>query len=88
MAGEFHRYKVGDIEVTAVPDGFRMVPLDNYIMNASKEEINAALAAAGLPSDKVKNTYCPIVVTTAACSCSLNFASLAWSTIIPIAAVV
>src|SRR5712675_1159456 len=61
---EVHRYKVGDIEVTVVPDGFRMVPLDNYIMNASKEEVNAALAAAGLPPDKVKNTYCPIVVTT------------------------
>jgi len=61
---EVHRYNVGDIEVTVVPDGFRMVPLDNYIMNASKEEINAALAAAGLPPDKVKNTYCPIVVTT------------------------
>jgi len=61
---EVHRYKVGDIEVTVVPDGFRMVPLDNYIMNASKEEINAALAEAGFPPDKVKNTYCPIVVTT------------------------
>ena len=48
MASEVHRYKVGDIEVAVVPDGFRMVPLDNYIMNASKEEINAALAAAGL----------------------------------------
>ena len=65
MASEVHRYKVGDIEVTVVPDGFRMVPLDNYIMNASKDEINAALKAAGLPPDKVKNTYCPIVVTTA-----------------------
>jgi glyoxylase-like metal-dependent hydrolase (beta-lactamase superfamily II) len=65
MAGEFHRYKIGDIEVTVVPDGFRMVPLDNYIMNASKEEINAALVAAGFPPDKVKNTYCPIVVATA-----------------------
>jgi glyoxylase-like metal-dependent hydrolase (beta-lactamase superfamily II) len=62
---EAHRYKVGDIEVTVVPDGFRMVPLDNYIINASKEEINAALAAAGFPPDQVKNTYCPIVVTTA-----------------------
>ncbi len=62
---EVHRYKVGDIGVTVVPDGYRMVPLDNYIMNASKEEINAALKAAGFPPDKVKNTYCPIVVTTA-----------------------
>jgi glyoxylase-like metal-dependent hydrolase (beta-lactamase superfamily II) len=65
MAGEFHRYNVGDIEVTVLPDGFRMVPLDNYIINATREEINAALVAAGYPPDQVKNTYCPILVTTA-----------------------
>lgn len=65
MAVEFHRYKVGDIEMTVLSDGFRMVPLDNYIINASKDEIAAALAAAGLPTDKVKNTFAPIVIATA-----------------------
>jgi hypothetical protein len=28
MAAEVHRYKVGDIEVTVLSDGFRMVPVN------------------------------------------------------------
>jgi len=62
LADAAHRYMVGDIEVTVLTDGFRMVPLDNYIMNASKDEIVAALQAAGLPTDRVKNTYSPIML--------------------------
>lgn len=61
---DVHHYKIGDIEVTVLSDGFRMVPLDNYIMNASKEEIDAALKDAGLPTGAVKNTYAPIVLDT------------------------
>ena len=64
VASEVHRYTIGDIEVTVLSDGFRMVPLDGFIMNASKEEIAAALAAAGLPTDKSRNTYSPIALTT------------------------
>jgi len=64
VASEVHRYSVGDIEVTVLSDGFRMVGLDGFIMNASKEEIAAALGAAGLPTDKSRNTYSPIVLTT------------------------
>jgi glyoxylase-like metal-dependent hydrolase (beta-lactamase superfamily II) len=62
--GEFHRYKIGDIEVTVLPDGFRQVPVNNnYLVNASTEDLAKALAAAGLPTDKMKNTYSPIVLT-------------------------
>ena len=64
VADQAHRYNIGDIEVTVLTDGFRMVPLDNYIMNAGKDEIVAALAAAGLPTDRAKNTYSPIVLAT------------------------
>jgi glyoxylase-like metal-dependent hydrolase (beta-lactamase superfamily II) len=64
VASEVHRYNVGDIEVTVLSDGFRMVPLEGYMRNASHEEIAAALAAAGLPTDKIKNTYAPIVLAT------------------------
>jgi glyoxylase-like metal-dependent hydrolase (beta-lactamase superfamily II) len=65
MAGEFHRYKVGEIEVTVVSDGFRMVPVDDkYLQNASAADLAKALAAAGQPTDKMKNTYSPIVLTT------------------------
>jgi glyoxylase-like metal-dependent hydrolase (beta-lactamase superfamily II) len=61
---QVHRYSVGDIEVTVLSDGFRMVGLDGFIMNATKEEIAAALAAVGLPSDKSRNTYSPIMLAT------------------------
>ena len=65
MAAEVHRYKVGDIDVTVLSDGFRMVPVDdNYLSNASTDDLARALAAAGLPTDKMKNTYSPIVLTT------------------------
>ncbi len=60
-----HRYKVGDIEVTVLSDGFRMVPVDDkYLRNASAADLAAQLKVAGQPSDKMKNTYSPIVVTT------------------------
>ena len=65
MAAEAHRYKIGDIEVTVLSDGFRMVPVDgNYLVNASAADLTKALAAAGLATDKMKNTYSPIVLTT------------------------
>lgn len=65
MTDEFYRYKVGDIEVTVVSDGFRMVPVDDkYLRNASAADLAKALAAAGQPTDRMKNTYSPIVLTT------------------------
>jgi glyoxylase-like metal-dependent hydrolase (beta-lactamase superfamily II) len=65
MASEVHRYKIGDIEVTVLSDGFRQVPVnDKYLVNASPEELAKALADAGQPTDKMKNTYSPIVLTT------------------------
>ena len=65
VAADVHRYKVGDIEVTVLSDGFRMVPVDgNYLSNASADDLAKALAAAGQPTDKMKNTYSPIVLTT------------------------
>jgi glyoxylase-like metal-dependent hydrolase (beta-lactamase superfamily II) len=65
VADQAYRYTVGDIEVAVLTDGFRMVPVDgNYLSNASAEDLAAALKAAGLPTDRMKNTYSPIVLTT------------------------
>ena len=62
---EVHRYNVGDIEVTVLSDGFRMAPVNgNYLSNASADDLAKALAAAGQPTDKMKNTYSPIVLKT------------------------
>jgi glyoxylase-like metal-dependent hydrolase (beta-lactamase superfamily II) len=65
QASGFYRYKVGDYEITAVTDGSTTRPLeDNFIRNQNKEAVNAALAAAFLPTDKVTIPYTPIVVNT------------------------
>jgi glyoxylase-like metal-dependent hydrolase (beta-lactamase superfamily II) len=66
VADPAHRYTIGDIEVTVLTDGFRMVPVDDkYLRNASTDDLAGALKAAGLPTDKMKNTYSPIVLKTA-----------------------
>lgn len=65
MAADTFRYNIGDIEVTVLTDGFRMVPVDDkYLANASASDLVKALAAAGLPTDKMKNTYSPVVLST------------------------
>ena len=66
MADAAYQYKVGDIEVTVLTDGFRNVPVDDkYLRNASAEDLVNQLKAEGQPADKMKNTYSPIVLTTA-----------------------
>jgi hypothetical protein len=47
QAPGFYRYKVGSIEVTVVTDGINRLPItDSFVLNAKKDEVNAALAAA------------------------------------------
>src|SRR5262252_7896179 len=66
QAPGFYRYKVGDIEVTAVTDGVRSFPLpDTFVLNAKKDEVNAALEAAYMPRDLMTIYFSPIVVNTA-----------------------
>jgi len=55
---KFHRFKVGDIEVTQVFDG--AVERDHnptFAKNASVDDVKAALKAAGFPEEKVPNPY-------------------------------
>jgi glyoxylase-like metal-dependent hydrolase (beta-lactamase superfamily II) len=61
----YYRYKVGDYEITVVTDGSTTSPLpENFVINQTKDEVNAALAAAFLEQDKVTISYSPIVVNT------------------------
>jgi len=65
QAASFYRYKIGDFEVTAVADGMTVAPRpDNYVANASKDEVGAAFAANYLPADKATQSYTPVVVNT------------------------
>ena len=65
QAPGFYRYKVGDIEVTAVTDGASTMPLpDKFVVNAAKSDVGAALASAYLDGEKLTVPYTPIVINT------------------------
>jgi glyoxylase-like metal-dependent hydrolase (beta-lactamase superfamily II) len=61
----FYRYKVGSIEVTVVTDGANRIPVtDDFVINARKEAVNAALVAAYLEPGFFIGPYNPIVINT------------------------
>jgi glyoxylase-like metal-dependent hydrolase (beta-lactamase superfamily II) len=63
QAPSFYRYKVGSHEITVVADGANTFPLnDNFVLNARKDDVAAALDAAYMPNDKVTIVFNPIVV--------------------------
>lgn len=65
QAPAFYRYKVGSIEITVVNDGVSRMPItEGFVENASKAEVNAALAAAFLEQDFYAGPYNPIVINT------------------------
>jgi glyoxylase-like metal-dependent hydrolase (beta-lactamase superfamily II) len=59
QAPGFYRYKVGDIEVTAINDGFARRPLEGFIRNAELAQVQQAMQEAFLPNDAL-----PIAFTT------------------------
>src|SRR5258708_11777547 len=65
QAPSFYRYKVGDIQVTVVSDGRYTFPLeDNFVTNAKKEEVSAALEKAFLPRDIFTIYFAPLVINS------------------------
>jgi glyoxylase-like metal-dependent hydrolase (beta-lactamase superfamily II) len=61
----FYRYNVGTHQITVINDGVTVVPRpDNYVANASKEEVSKAFADNYMPADKATQSYSPIVVNT------------------------
>ncbi|MGH6768161.1 MAG: MBL fold metallo-hydrolase [Xanthobacteraceae bacterium] len=63
----YYRYKVGSYELTAILDGIRPTKLDadtNQARNASLEDVQRALAAGFLPTDRVGIYFYPTVVNT------------------------
>ena len=65
QAPGFYRYKVGDIEVTAVTDGANVFPLpDSFVVNAKKDEVAKALAEGHRDPATLTVPYTPIVVNT------------------------
>ena len=65
QAPSFYRYKVGDIEVTAISDGTNNFALpDTFVANKTKADVNAALEKAFLPPDKMSIPFAPVVVNS------------------------
>ena len=63
QAPGFYRYKVGDIEITAVHDGSAPRPLENFVRNADIAEVRkAAEEAFDMPTDAYQNTFTPMVL--------------------------
>jgi hypothetical protein len=46
QAPGFYRYKIGDIEVTAINDGYAKRPLEGFIKNADLAQVQEAMKAA------------------------------------------
>lgn len=64
QAPGFYRYKVGDITVTAINDGFFNRPLEGFVRNAELPAVQAAMSAAFLPTNAVPIPFNTLVVET------------------------
>jgi glyoxylase-like metal-dependent hydrolase (beta-lactamase superfamily II) len=62
QAPGFYRYKVGDIEVTAINDGFAQRPLDGFIRNAELAQVQQALQEAFLPTNALPISFTTLVL--------------------------
>lgn len=62
QAPGFYRYKVGEIEVTAINDGFFARPVEGFIRNADLGEVKKTLAEAFLPENAVPISFTTLVL--------------------------
>src|SRR5919112_314136 len=58
----FYRYKVGDIEVTAINDGSAPRALEGFIRNAELSAVQQAAREAFLPQDTIQNSFTTLVL--------------------------
>lgn len=65
QAPSYYRSKVGDIEITAISDGYGTYPkIDGFVKNATPDAVQAALAEGYMPTDRVQIPYTTLVVNT------------------------
>jgi len=58
----FYRYKVGDITVTAINDGFAKRPLEGFVRNAELADVKKAMEQAYLPADALSITFTTLAI--------------------------
>jgi glyoxylase-like metal-dependent hydrolase (beta-lactamase superfamily II) len=65
QAPAFYRSKLGDLEITAISDGYGVYPkLEGFVKNASVDEVRATLAEQFLPTDRIQIPFTTLVVNT------------------------
>lgn len=64
QAPSFFRYRVGEMQVTAVHDGMAYRALDGFIPNADPQAVKQALADAFMTTDRFPITFTTLVVNT------------------------
>jgi glyoxylase-like metal-dependent hydrolase (beta-lactamase superfamily II) len=64
QAPGFYRYKVGEIIVTAINDGFGQRPVEGFIRNADLAEVKKTLEAQALSPETLKINYTTLVFQT------------------------
>jgi glyoxylase-like metal-dependent hydrolase (beta-lactamase superfamily II) len=60
-----YRYRLGDVQLTALYDGIWYLPIDDkFVRNASGDDVNRALAAAFLPPSVLPISFTALLVNT------------------------
>jgi glyoxylase-like metal-dependent hydrolase (beta-lactamase superfamily II) len=62
QAPGFYRYKIGDLQITAINDGIARRPLEGFIRNAELPAIQKVLGDAALPTDTVTIPFTTLVI--------------------------
>ncbi|KAA2235616.1 MBL fold metallo-hydrolase [Salinarimonas soli] len=62
QAPGFYRYKVGDIEVTAIHDGFASRPLEGFVRNAELGDVQKAMQERFLPTETLPIPFTTLVL--------------------------
>lgn len=64
QAPSFFRYRVGDMQVTAIHDGMAYRGLDGFVPNAPPGALQKALSDAFLPTDRFPITFTTLAINT------------------------
>ncbi len=61
----FYRYKIGDIEATAITDGFAERLLEGFVKNAELDDVKAVLAQSAMPQSNLRIPFTTTVLNIA-----------------------
>lgn len=64
QAPGFYRYKLGNLVVTAIHDGFGKRPIEGFIRNAELADVQTALKNAFMPTDSLSISFTTLVFQT------------------------